>query len=60
MKEQIKNSIGTVRAILNTIPVKGEDVIRLGFAMQTLDKVFDAIDSLQEPAEEKAVETDGE
>ena len=57
MKAQIKENMRTVRLILNAIPVKGEDVIRLGFAMQTLDKVVLDVDKLEEPA--KAVQDDG-
>lgn len=51
MKEQIKENMRTVRLILNTIPVKGEDVIRLGFAMQTIDRIITEVDKLEDPAE---------
>lgn len=59
MKEQIKMQLQIVRQNLNAIPVKGEDVVRLGYSMQTLDKVLAVVDKLREPAEEKAVEADG-
>ena len=51
MKSQIKTQLQTVRAILNAIPVKGEDVIRLGYSMQTLDNVMAEVDKLEEPVE---------
>ena len=51
MKEQIKMQLQIVRQNLNAIPVKGDDVVRLGYSMQTLDNVMAEVDKLEEPVE---------